>query len=139
MVIWLLAAGLVTVQLRPIAGLLLDANRPWWSVCGQDLCLCRPIPVDPQCPLCLSGNTGAEDCAGVGIDPSRVPIRGDASDDVRVGTGHAGEGVLLAFMLLFAWRDAGTPAPRAGFRMTRDAVAVPDGAAREVPTPPPRA
>ncbi len=138
-VVGCLLAGILALNLHPFWRVLLDGDRPFWSVCGQDLCLCQPVPLEPDCPLCLSGNAGAEGCSGVGIDQARIPVRGDASVELLAGASRAGEGVLFALMLLFTSRDADSAVLRAGIAVVCDAVGVPDGASREVPTPPPRA
>lgn len=49
---WSVAAVLLLVSLgwNPLTSL---ERRPEWSVCGQDLCACLPLPVaEPACPLC---------------------------------------------------------------------------------------
>lgn len=55
------------------------SDRPDWSVCNQDLCLCiKPIEAEPYCPLCLT-DTPDPNCTFTGTDsdqsqtPGRVP------------------------------------------------------------------
>lgn len=51
---WSVAAMLLLVSLgwNPMTSL---ERRPEWSVCGQDLCACIPVPVaEPACPLCAT-------------------------------------------------------------------------------------
>lgn len=35
-----------------------DRVRSPWSRCGLDLCVCQPVAVEPECPLCASGEMG---------------------------------------------------------------------------------
>lgn len=32
-----------------------DRVRSPWSRCGSDLCVCQPVAVEPDCPLCAAG------------------------------------------------------------------------------------
>jgi hypothetical protein len=140
--VWLAIAGVLVLHFGPAWRAFFVHDRPLWSVCGQDLCLCQPVPMEPDCPLCLAGDAGGEGCSGVGIDPSRIPVGAggsNPSDELLAGPGRAGEGVLVALMVLCAARRADMAVQRSALPVACDSVGVPDGAPRDVPTPPPRA
>lgn len=139
MLAWLLASLVIAQQFRPIIALLSGGDRPSWSVCGQDLCLCQPVPMDPDCPLCLAGNAGGEGCSGVGADLTRVPWQDPTPDDPMAAPARAGEGVLFALLILFSGRDGSSAVLRAGIPVRCDAMHLPPSPDIDTPTPPPRA
>jgi hypothetical protein len=47
-----------------------DRVRSPWSRCGSDLCVCTPIPIEPACPLCESGETSGGGSACLDGDAS---------------------------------------------------------------------
>jgi hypothetical protein len=123
------------------------AARPAWSVCGQTLCMCQPLPLAPECPLCPADKPVGTPCpAGSDngpaeqlkrIDPTRIALI-DAGPGVVIGQiGHATQTLLVGLFLLRAVPDA--PAIRQPDRrladFDRSAPRAPD---RSVPTPPPR-
>lgn len=137
--VWLLASLVIAQQFRPIIALFSGGDRPSWSVCGQDLCLCQPVPMDPDCPLCLAGNAGGEGCSGVGADLTRVPWQDPTPDNPMAAPGRAGEGVLFALLILFSGRDGQAAVLRAGVPVRCDAMRLPPSPDIDIPTPPPRA
>jgi hypothetical protein len=137
---WLLAIGLVLISSGwgPALTRMLQ-SRPEWSVCGQSLCDCRPVPVDPDCPLCLAGDPGGAGCEGVGIDADRIPLA-PAPDSVWMARlGEAGEGLLIALTLLVGVPADRPHAPARGLLMPADGWSLPESGHPLVPTPPPRA
>ncbi len=62
---WFFIAGFVCANSgwAPFLSIIVS-DRPDWSVCGEDLCLCvKPSPDKPFCPLCITGDEEST-CSG---------------------------------------------------------------------------
>lgn len=122
-------------------------SRPSWSVCGQTLCMCQPLPLTPDCPLCPPADASETPCPTVPvvpaeqegrIDPSRIALVNNAPGVVFSQVGHAAEGLLIGLFLLGTGPDRGAaivPAPVVAAPLGWSLPGSPD---RAVATPPPR-
>lgn len=140
---WLFVIGFLCANSgwAPTLSILLS-DRPDWSVCGQDLCLCtKPTPTQPACSLCPAADTAATCAAAEPVEPdntpSRVP-RNPKGDAVTQSAQFASVSVFIA--LVSAERDraraaTARPAPHGSAEPdARLALSRPG-----TPTPPPRA
>ena len=116
------------------------SDRPDWSVCGEDLCLCvKPTQSEPYCPLCLGSDEqircSSSDEAAPPTPPKRVP-RNPHADAVSQAGQLGSIGVFIAFVFGFnqARHDAyGSNFVRFVDPDARLALNHPD-----IPSPPPR-
>lgn len=119
---------------------ILTSDRPDWSVCGEDLCLCvKPTPDKPLCPLCVSQDEqtacSKSEESSPSTPPKRVPRNPHA--DALTQAGELGcVSVFIAFMFGFNRNHDGAIdsfAIRFIDPDARIALNQPD-----IPTPPPR-
>lgn len=116
------------------------SDRPDWSVCGEDLCLCvKPTQAEPYCPLC-TGNDEQDGCSNTdGTDPTTPPKRVPRNPhaDAISQAGQLGSvSLFIAFVFGFSRNDAhefDTNVIRFIEPDPRVALNQPD-----IPTPPPR-
>jgi hypothetical protein len=113
---------------------------PWYSVCGESLCECRPGPADPLWDL-------ANMCGGEAVSERLVGAEDDATavreDDTRLELGPVeeirGELVMVLAGLIAApvgeRQPWGVALERSGFSMWWNETA--PGAAPSPPDPPP--
>jgi hypothetical protein len=88
---WFFIAGFACANsgLAPTLSIIFS-DRPDWSVCGEDLCLCvKPTPTTPSCPLCEYGE-GEATCIGSeeqlpDTPPKRVPKNPHADAITQAG------------------------------------------------------
>jgi hypothetical protein len=136
---WLVLGAVLALPLRPTVRLFSDGSRPLWSVCGQPLCYCQPVPSDPDCSLCSGGNFGAERCSGVAVDMRRVPLQDTEPDGPVAAPERGSPCVLVVLPLLLSIRAADATVATVGQSWFVGRETVPNPMTPEVPTPPPRA
>ncbi|MFG0313003.1 MAG: hypothetical protein ACF8LL_02285 [Phycisphaerales bacterium] len=116
------------------------SDRPDWSVCGEDLCLCvKPTQAEPFCPLCIESDEQASCLSTDGSEPrtppKRVP-RNPHADAISQAGQLGSVGVFIAFVFGIRHSDvsaADTNVLRFADPDQRVALNQPD-----IPTPPPR-
>lgn len=116
-----------------------DRVRSPWSRCGLDLCVCQPVAVEPECPLCASGEMGGGGSTCVDGDSSDADGWSRRAErlDGRVPMAIELIGVSLVLRLGGEAISMVIPA-RAGFVVMTGASA-PDAEPLPVTPPPPRA
>jgi hypothetical protein len=100
---WFFIAGFVCANSgwAPVLSII-ASDRPDWSVCGEDLCLCvKPTPDKPFCPLCITGDeestcSGSED-SSPSTPPKRVP-RNPHADTITQAGQLGSASVFIAFV-----------------------------------------
>ncbi len=129
-------------------------DKPEWSVCGQDLCLCLPPaatplpaakpnePGEPKCVLCVDDTPNtlgmlANDSAPTPTDPPKRVPKNDRFQAASMASQAGCASIFLSFVF-------GTPRPDRSASI--DAIVycidnddLPADPARDLPTPPPRA
>jgi hypothetical protein len=117
------------------------SSRPSWSVCGQSLCRCVPLDLQPTCPLCVLGESGGEGCRGgePRIDPARIALVHTRAELVMLRLDVASESLLMGLFLCGRPASDDDAARLARARMTLHAWAMPACGPLDAPTPPPRA
>lgn len=117
------------------------SSRPSWSVCGQSLCRCVPLDLQPTCPLCVLGESGGEGCRGSEprIDPARIALVHTRAELVMLRLDVASESLLMGLFLCGRPASDDDAARLARARMTLHAWAMPACGPLDAPTPPPRA
>lgn len=138
---WFFIAGFVCANSGWAPALsMLASDRPDWSVCGEDLCLCvKPTPDKPFCPLCIAGNDESTcsntDESEPSTPPKRVP-RNPHSDAITQAGDLGCASVFIAFVFGLQrskYDPSGTNTIRFIDPDARLALNQPD-----IPTPPPR-
>jgi hypothetical protein len=85
----------------PVLSIIIS-DRPDWSVCGEDLCLCiKPTQSEPYCPLCL-GSDEQDSCSSTDeaeprTPPKRVP-RNPHADAVSQAGQLGSVSIFIAFV-----------------------------------------
>ncbi|MEX0876369.1 MAG: hypothetical protein WD114_02825 [Phycisphaerales bacterium] len=112
-------------------------DRPAYSVCGQDLCLCLPTTA-PDCPLCEVKSTPEGGCNESAV-PTRAPKR--VPDNERFDTmTDASQAGCVSLFLAFAFGARSTAnfasVESVRFRIAQESV--PADPLGDIPAPPPR-
>lgn len=138
---WFFIAGFVCANSgwAPVLSII-SSDRPDWSVCGEDLCLCvKPTPDKPFCPLCVSVDEESTCSGSEGTSPStppkRVP-RNPHADAISQAGKLGSASVYIAFMFGFnRHHDGAIDSSAIRFIDPDERIALnqPD-----IPTPPPR-
>lgn len=127
-------------------------DKPEWSVCGQDLCLCLPPaatpsptnkPDEPKCVLCVDDAPPAaldmlnNDSTPTPNDPPKRVPKNDRFQAASMASQAGCVSIFLSFVF-------GTPRPNRSastdslvYNIDNDEL--PADPARDLPTPPPRA
>lgn len=115
------------------------SDRPEWSVCGEDLCLCvKPSEQEPSCPLCVSNDEG-KTCSNSETPadkPSKRVPRNPHADAISQASQLGSVSVFIAFVFGSARTQAidnDAASVRFADPVERVALNQPD-----IPTPPPR-
>jgi hypothetical protein len=119
---------------------ILLSDRPEWSVCGEDLCLCvQPSTVKPACALCSTGTKESTCTSAEGqsqdTPPNRVP-RSPDSDAITQAGDLGSVSIFIAFVIGHARSQQDVSDPSlARFAEPDACIALSNP---DIPSPPPR-
>ena len=127
-------------------------NKPEWSVCGQDLCLClppaaTPLPADepdePKCVLCVDDTPQStlgmrsDDSAPTPTDPPKRVPKNDRFQAASMASQAGCTSIFLSFVFGTPRPDRSTSIDALVYAIDNDKL--PADPTRDLPTPPPRA
>ncbi len=127
-------------------------NKPEWSVCGQDLCLCLPPaaapsptskPDEPKCVLCVDESPPTtlgilnEDSTPTPTDPPKRVPKNDRFQAASMASQAGCASIFLSFVFGTPRPDRSASIDTLAYNIDNDEL--PTDPARDLPTPPPRA